>query len=298
MKGTKGKEDALDSADIIHMGGYDLTCSPMTANDITRLHELSVSVSWPHRAADWTMILDLGRGYVARDEIDRIVGSAMWFPIGDRIASIGMVITSPRLQDNGAGRWLMTRVLEETQGRVRVLNATKAAFRLYVSLGFSVLAPSFQMNGFVHSCGDFPDTARTMQPADHDAIIALDQQAFGQDRTPILQALLARSEGLVIERDGRLEGLSLMRHFGRGRVIGPIVAASDRDALALTGPFVAAHQGKFLRVDTREATGPFRDFLQHAGIVHHDTVQRMSLEPFPLPAGPARTYGLVNQALG
>ncbi|AYF00780.1 hypothetical protein PY32053_01122 [Paracoccus yeei] len=80
-------------------------------------------------------------------------------------------------------------------------------------------------------------------------------------------------------------------------MIGPIVALSDADAVALCGPLMTPHRGRFLRVDTREPEGEFRRFLSVSGIVEHDTVQRMSLETLPEPAGPQRTYGLVSQAL-
>ncbi|MTH78445.1 GNAT family N-acetyltransferase [Paracoccus aestuariivivens] len=270
----------------------------MTPADIPRLHELSVSVSWPHRADDWAMAIGLGHGWVARDQIGRIFGSAMWFPFSQNVASIGMVITSPRLQDQGAGRWLMRRVLDETHGRARVLNATKEAYRLYVSLGFQTLARVAQMNGIVTDCPEYPLGARAMQPADRAQILQLDTDAMGVARPEVMAAVLAVSEGLVIERAGRITGFSLMRHFGRGRVIGPIVAENEADAMALCGPFIAAHRGEFLRVDTREPQGVFFDFLEAAGIVDFDSVQRMSLERLPDPVGAARTFGLVNQALG
>lgn len=288
----------MQIAETIDVGGFELALTPMTPADIPRLHELSVSVSWPHRAEDWAMMLRLGTGWAARDQIGRVLGSAMWFPFGPQVVSIGMVITSPRLQENGAGRWLMRHVLAATNGRTRMLNATKEAIRLYVSLGFKTLATVHQQNGIVTHVPEYPDHARTMRPGDLDRIRALDLAAMGVPRPEILSAVLDAVEtGTVIERDGRVEGFALMRRFGRGRVIGPIVALSDDDAKALCGPLVAAHRNGFLRVDTREAEGEFRDFLTQAGIVECDSVQRMSLETLPEPAGPQRTYGLVSQAL-
>ena len=107
--------------ETIEIGGYALSCTPMQPEDVPRLHELSVSVSWPHRASDWAFALSLGQGWVARDPIGRVLGSAMWFPLSDAVVSVGMVITSPRLQVNGTGRWLMGRILADTAGRARVL---------------------------------------------------------------------------------------------------------------------------------------------------------------------------------
>lgn len=283
---------------MTEIGGFELALEPMSHADIPRLHELSVSVSWPHRSQDWRMMLDLGQGLVARDPIGRVLGSAMWFPFGPQVVSVGMVITSPRLQENGAGRWLMRHALARTEGRARMLNATKEAFRLYLSLGFRNLATVHQMNGHVVQLPDHPGHARPMRPEDEAGIRALDLAAMGVPRPEILSAVLAAAEaGTVIERDGALQGFALIRPFGRGRVIGPIVAQDSADALALCGPLIAPHRGAFLRVDTREPAGDFTRFLTQAGIVEYDTVQRMALEPLPEPAGPQRTFGLVSQAL-
>jgi GNAT superfamily N-acetyltransferase len=64
------------------------------------------------------------------------MGSAMWFPHGKDLATVGMVITSPRLQVLGTAQWLMKRVLFACRGRNLRLNATRAARKLYLSLGF------------------------------------------------------------------------------------------------------------------------------------------------------------------
>ncbi|TIU57652.1 MAG: GNAT family N-acetyltransferase, partial [Mesorhizobium sp.] len=104
--------------------------------ELERLHALSLSVGWPHRAEDWQFLRGSGQGFVALDEIGRVLGSAMWFGHGSGFATVGMVITSPRLQTLGAGQWLMKRVFEKVGGRDLRLNATRAARRLYLSLDF------------------------------------------------------------------------------------------------------------------------------------------------------------------
>ncbi len=121
----------------------------MDLADVSQLHELSVSVIWPHRPEDWEMAIRHGQGFIVHDEIERIVGSGMWSPLGDTHAAIGMVITAPRLQEHGAGRWLMSLLMEQTGDRGLVLNATRAAYRLYLQLGFTPLSPVFQHNGRV-----------------------------------------------------------------------------------------------------------------------------------------------------
>nr|WP_281434986.1 GNAT family N-acetyltransferase [Rhizobium lemnae] len=269
----------------------------MLPEDVPRLYELSIAVNWPHRPKDWEMAINLGRGYVARDEIGRVLGSAMWFPMGETLASIGMVITSPRLQDHGAGRWLMQHVLADTRARSKVLNATKAAYRLYLSLGFSSRTSVFQHNGIASKVPDGPDHARPML-ADHaQAIVALDALAYGADRRALFERLFPVSEGTVILQDGIVCGFALCREFGRGRVIGPVVAKTEQDAIALIRPHVIAHKDQFLRMDTRAEGGLLRRFLDEAGIAFYDTVTTMTLGEVP-HGGSVTTYGLANQAFG
>lgn len=277
---------------------YELVAAPMTLDDVPKLHELSIGVGWPHRPEDWALAIGLGEGIVARDEIGRVIGSAMWFPLGADFAAIGMVITSPRLQENGAGRWLMGHILNKVGARGKVLNATRPAYRLYISLGFMPLSPVYQHNGIVGAVAPGPRHARPMTAQDAAAIHGLDSIAMGIARPDVLDRLLPLSAGTVVERDGRVTGFALCRKFGRGHVVGPIVAESEEDAIALVAPHAEAMEGRFLRVDTRQPDGPFRQFLIGSGIRHYDTVTRMGLGPVPPATGPAFTFGLVNQALG
>jgi GNAT superfamily N-acetyltransferase len=269
----------------------------MTIEDVPLLHELSIGVSWPHRPKDWELLISLGEGFVARDPIGRILGSAMWFPMGDRLAMVGMVITSPRLQDHGAGRWLMHHILDLVGSRGKVLNSTKAAYRLYLSLAFEPRQTVYQHQGMVTALPDGPTSARPLRKEDADAIIALDAAAYGADRSRVFDRILPVSAGTVIERAGHVRGFALCREFGRGHVIGPVVAETEDDAIALIRPHVAAFKGRFLRMDTRAEDGPLRRFLDEAGMTLFDTVTTMTRGEVP-PPRPVTTYGLVNQALG
>jgi GNAT superfamily N-acetyltransferase len=115
---------------------YETRARPLTPHDVAALHELAVSVAWPHRARDVAFLIAVGKGFVACDEIGRAVGSAMYFPMGDDYATIGLMTTTPRLQFQGAGRWLLRKVMERCAGRDLRLNATRQAYRLYESAGF------------------------------------------------------------------------------------------------------------------------------------------------------------------
>jgi GNAT superfamily N-acetyltransferase len=283
---------------IKQLESYELTARPMGMEDVPALHALSIGVQWPHRPEDWAMLIRLGQGVVAEDKIGRVVGSAMWWPMGPDLARIGMVITTPRLQEHGAGRWLMHQIAGPIGGRDKVLTATRAALRLYLSLGFRPGLTVHQHQGIVVEAPTAVPGARPMMAADEAAVRALDAAALTAERRAVLDALLSVSEGTVVERGGEVVGFALCRRFGRGHVVGPVVAASEADAVALVAPHAAAHAGRFLRLDTQEAEGPFRAYLEACGLPLFDTATSMSLGRDRAPEGPARIYGLASHSLG
>ena len=276
--------------------------------ELDQLYTLSIGVGWPHRPEDWQFLRDTGHGIVVHDEIGRVLGSAMWFPHGKDFATVGMVITSPRLQALGTAQWLMKRVLTAARGRNLRLNATHAARKLYLSLGFRRERTVFQRQAEVQRFGEMPRLPegaelRELDRKDLPAIAQLDAQAFGALRLDLLAALLEQSAGVGLFRHGRLEAFALCRPFGRGHVVGPIVASSDEDAIVVAAPHVAAHEGQFLRIDTHLADGEFCSFLARCGLAFFDTVTTMSLggefrDPNLRSEKRTVTYALASQALG
>src|ERR687898_534966 len=133
----------------VRLKSFELVARDIAEVDVNLLHALSISVGWPHRPKDWDFARRAGHGIVAVDGIGRVFGSAMWFPHGDDFATIGLVITSPRTQAQGGGRWLMDQVLERCGNRYLSLNATRASHSLYLSLGFADEATVYMRQGEV-----------------------------------------------------------------------------------------------------------------------------------------------------
>ena len=276
--------------------------------ELDHLHALSIAVGWPHRAEDWQFLRDTGQGVLALDEIGRVIGSTMWFPYGDDFAHIGMVITSPRLQTLGTAQWLMQRVFRETEGCNYRLNATRAAERLYLSLDFQPEKTVFQCQGTVRlSAGvsrkDANGVLRQLHAEDLRSVIDSDALAFGVSRERVVGALFAQSSGYGLFRDDELRAFSLGRTFGRGYLVGPVVAANDDDAIAVVRPHIVEHDGMFVRLDTHHERGGFADFLIENALSVDDTVLTMSrgkrLADFmPDQPDPPVTYALASHTLG
>ncbi len=273
--------------------------------DCAQLHALSIGVGWPHRAEDWNHLREIGSGIAALDDIGRVLGSVMWFPHGASFAIIGMLITSPRLQTLGTGQWLMKQALSKCHGRSLRLNATQAARRLYLGLDFIPEKTLFQCQGEAHAIVEPPvapagTVVRRLEASHLAAMVDLDALAFGVARPALMDSLFARSVGYGLFRDDSLEAYALCRRFGRGHVVGPVVAGNDAAAMAVVHLHVMAHQAVFLRLDTYFNSGDFGTFLSKSGLVVFDTVLTMSYARGaiqPDASGPV-TYAPASQALG
>jgi GNAT superfamily N-acetyltransferase len=264
----------------VRLKSFELVARDIAGVDVHLLHALTLSVGWPHRTKDWQFLIRAGQGIAAVDGIGRVFGTAMWFPHGDDFATVGLVITSPRNQAQGGGRWLMDRVFEQCGGRDLALNATRAAHGLYLSLGFVDEASVHMHQGKL--ARDIPalppvNGELSTPGADEFAeILSIDSQAFGRSRERLLTLLSENASICVLRRGGKVVGYSMRRDFGRGHVIGPVAAVNAEDALHLTAVHMKALRGRFVRVDTREADGPYATFLEQCGLSIAEVVTTMS----------------------
>lgn len=270
------------------------------AGDASSCAELSRRVGWPHRREDWEFAIGLGRGVVGiRD--GRIVASAMCWPYGESHATLGMIIVAPEEQGAGIGKRLMQALLAQAGERSLMLNATTAGAPLYERYGFRPLHDVRQHHGHLLAVAapelGAGERLRAGSPADLAVIEQLDRAASGLERGPTLAALLRCADCIVLERDGRPVGFSMLRAFGRGHVVGPVVAASETDARALMACWLHGREGCFMRVDL-PAVSPLGAWLERCGLAPAGDVTTMVRGETPVATGPARLHALINQALG
>lgn len=273
---------------------------PMTQDDLAAAHLLSRECQWPHRLDDWQFTLALGQGVVA-ERGGTLVGTAMWWPYGDKAASLGMVIVSQSCRGGGIGRRLMDAVIARNAGRTLLLNGTAAGLPLYHSLGFQKIGEVRQHQGAAFSVPvaslQAGERIRPLTRSDEAAVVALDTEATGLPRAPLIAALLDVAEGVVLDRDGQAAGFALYRRFGRGHVVGPVVAPDIDGAKALISHWAGSNAGMFLRVDVpgHETLSAWLDDLGLLGVA---PVTTMALGPVPPRGTRARSFAIVSQALG
>lgn len=274
---------------------------PMDAADLAAACALSSAVRWPHRAVDWEQALALGDGLVAERD-GAVLGTGIFWRWGPRHGTLGLVIVSPECQGQGIGARLMHGLLERLGERSVLLQATAEGRALYERLGFVAIGGLSQHQAIARTAplvGLAPGAR--LRPAgtnDLPALVALDTRGRGMPRERLVAALLASAEAaVVLDRDSQAAGYGLLRRFGRGHVIGPVVAPDEASAQALIAHLAGLNAGRFTRVDVDAASG-LPGWLERIGLPCVGTPVSMLRGP-ALAAGPGvRTWATATQALG
>ena len=275
----------------------DITLTTFGPEHLQGAVALSHEAKWPHRPEDWRMTLGLSAGTVAIDADGRVVGTALMTPYGQDCATVNMVIVDEALRGRGLARRLMTAALTLAGGRPLRLVATADGLPLYRKLGFVECGEIRQHQGAVQAIAA-PADIRYAAEGDIAAIKALDRVAFGADRRSLIDVLAANGQVAVLRHDGAIDGFAAIRPFGRGEVIGPVVAADAADAKALVAFFAAPRSGAFLRVDTPSDSG-LAGWLAEIGLVEVGGGIVMHKPARTGGASPRATvFALASQALG
>jgi predicted N-acetyltransferase YhbS len=273
----------------------------MSPRDLASLHKLSVEAGWPHRASDLEQALRHGEGLVAERD-GTVVGTGVRWRWGPQHATIGLVIVVPACQGRRIGHRLMSELLEGLDGCSVLLHATADGRGLYERLGFARTGEVRQHQGTALPSPPIAlEAGRRLRPAgqaDVEALTRLDTEARGMPRGALIADLFDRAEAtVVLDHDDRALGFGMLRRFGRGHAIGPVVAASDSGAKALIGHLSGLNAGRFTRIDIDFATG-LGEWVESLGLRRVDAPTTMVRGPtLPVCAG-ARLYAIAMQALG
>jgi len=273
---------------------------PFTPADLEAAQALSREVQWPHRPEDWRFVSALGAGVVAECR-GQLVGTAHCWKWPDRRATLGMVIVAPPMQGRRIGAQMMRALLDDLAQFDVSLHATAEGRALYERLGFVALGEVRQHQGMAHPAPLAAMTPghrlRPLGRADVDRLVELDAAASGMARGEAVRALIADAQGIVLDRDGEPVGFSLLRRFGRGYAIGPVVAPDASGARALIAHWTSQCAGKFLRIDV-EASSGLVDWLEDQGLHRAGSVEMMTRGTPPRRGPASGLYALINQALG
>ena len=113
------------------------------------------------------------------------------------------------------------------------------------------------------------ERTRLLQPQDLPALLAYDQRERGLTRPALLQALLAQMDAdercaVSVDEQGHLCGYGILRRFGRGWVVGPLLADGADRAVALVKRLIQERTGDFVRIDLAADTRAFPASHSHS----------------------------------
>ena len=272
-----------------------ITLPTVSVVDLDSVMALVAAVGWPHRRVDIAALIELGCGRLARAGDGRTLGVGLWWEFGDTAARLGLVVVSPDSQGLGIGRRLVERLLADAAPRSVMLLATSAGLPLYGRRGFVEVGAVYQHHG-EYSGGRYPDPRiRAATSEDRSAVLSLDAAAFGVPRPAVLEYLMTVGRAFVLVEDAKVTGYAIERAFGRGSVVGPVIAATEPDALAL---FNAAARPGFVRVDRPSDATIFGRHLTACGLALDSESPAMLRGDWPALTRPQRIYALASHALG
>ncbi|MCI3274689.1 GNAT family N-acetyltransferase [Streptomyces cylindrosporus] len=239
------------------MATPSLTALPvrrLTLRDLTACADLSEDRGWPREEHKWGFLLTAGKGYGIDDPDGGLVCACVVTEYGpqDRpdLAAIGMVLVAERHARQGIGRHLMRHIVSAMGPTPLTLHATPNGRPLYEELGFKVTGRAEMLRGHFTSGG--PETevvTRAATAEDLAAIVRLDEEVFGADRTHIVTRLPAFADRLcVAEENGRLIGYAGAWPNMETHVVGPLIARDTETAKALIAS-LAAQTDRPLRTD-------------------------------------------------
>ncbi|KTR50477.1 histone acetyltransferase [Pantoea ananatis] len=272
----------------------------MTTDDIPQVYAMSQALNWPHRREDWAIGIQLGEGVVIEEQ-GEVIGSAILWRWGDEAATIGLVIVANQHQGRGLGKQLMLALLEKVPGYNVRLHATEMGKGLYEKLGFVTCGKIMQYQ--TPSLNSVPTvqiptglTLSTATQDDQDRLVQMDQAAHGLYRPELIAHLIDDNQTVMLQDDAQqARGFASLRRFGRGWVIGPIIADSFPVAQALTAALMQGLKGEYLRMDT-DAALPMAAWFESLGLSNVDSPVTMVRGDVWMPQG-MQAFGLMTQAM-
>lgn len=262
---------------------------PFAQEHLTGAQRLSQEAGWPHRGEDWALNLSVSEGVVALID-NEVVGTALCTNFGD-VAALNMIIVDARMRGQRLGARLMAWIIACAGARELRLVATVDGQPLYAKLGFVETGRIVQHQGEARA-------AAPHQPVwdgcaqDRAALAAMDMNASGMSRAALIGKII--EHGQILKTDG---GFALLRDFGRGRVLGPVVARDVAGARALIAEAATRCAGTFLRIDLPEQVG-LAGCVEDLGLTHVGGGTAMVCAARMQNDRNFTTYGLVSQALG
>ncbi|MFC5152015.1 GNAT family N-acetyltransferase [Streptomyces amakusaensis] len=284
----------------------ELPIRRLTLDDLVSCTDLSENRGWPREEHKWGLLLTAGTAYGMDDPSGKgLAGSCVVTSYGPGLSAIGMVLVAEHHARQGIGRRLMRYVLELAGDTPLTLYATPSGRPLYERLGFTVVGRSEMVRGRLDpaaaagaGAGAGAVSTRPATAEDLSAIVRLDSEVFGLDRTHMIARLPAFADQIrVAEQDGTLTGYAAAWPNMDTHVVGPLIARDTETAKSLISS-LAPGTDRPLRTDIDVRHEELLSWLRGNGLetISFNTVMNHGVDA--LPGDWTRRFAPLSVALG
>ncbi|HKQ51939.1 MAG TPA: GNAT family N-acetyltransferase [Pyrinomonadaceae bacterium] len=274
----------------------------LSERDLGEAMRLKKLARWNQTLWDWRRLVRLEpAGCFCANLGRRLVGTTTTTTYGDELAWVGMVLVDPEYRRRGVATRLMETALSYLEGRVAAvkLDATPEGRPVYERFGFQVESLVERWAGAVDGAA-WDNRCGTFEPLPHDELLALDREAFGADRSRLIESLMA---GICIPpsasvTDGRLSGYAFARQGSDAFYVGPLVTADARQAATLLDGQLSQLAGSRIYVDLNTNFERGAQILAARGFTKQRDLFRMSRGATNGAASSAAVFAIAGPEVG
>lgn len=286
----------------------------MRLQDIPAGMRLKAIAGWNQTETDWRLFLELNPAgcFVAEDQ-GRIVGTVTTTDYSGAIAWVGMVLVDPDFRRQGIATRLTLRAMESVKAGCTIkLDATPLGQQVYEPLGFQIESTLYRLTvGAVplleldpqpnsNLISKAAQTITTLTAGDLARVREFDRLAFGADRLALLStwATAQPQTAWQCRHRGRLRGYCLGRPGTNFYQLGPLVAETPAEAIALAGAALGHLAGQPVVIDAPAAQTAFLTWLASLGFERQRSFARMYYHHNYHSGRPERVFAIAGPEFG
>jgi|SRR5882672_928793 len=257
----------------------------MTMADIAAGLGLSKIAGWNQTAADWERFLRASpEGCFVAELEEEVCGTVATISYQNRFAWVGMVLVDPQHRSKGIGTKLLEAAikhLDDQKISTIKLDATPQGKPLYEKMGFvsEYEIERWTLRRTLTDLGLADDRApyETLTLPLSDSIIEADREAFGADRSFLLESLHQDAPEFTMEirNNGVLQGYTFGRRGLFADHLGPWLAQDASSAGNLLETFLTRSRRDTLVVDCLKENHPAVTLLKSYGFTYSRLLTRM-----------------------
>ncbi len=280
----------------------------MQEADLPFADSLRAKVGWNQTLDDWRRFLAMQPKGCFLAELDgALAGTATTVVYGSDLAWIGMLLVHLDFRRRGVGRALLLKCIEHLQAlnvKCIKLDATPEGRLVYEKLGFkeewSLRRWEASLPGDVSFSESSESSLRSWNEADWERLGSLDAQAFGTSRRKLILALARQSRcALTCERAGEGQtGYGFLREGSRASYLGPVVATSPRDGIALVERLLSKAGGTRVFWDIPDLNVVAVDWASRHGFTVQRSLTRMWLGENCCAGDPLQQFAIAGPEMG